>query len=108
MRLGLRLTLRPNGNKPAGRHAEDRPASGQDEDRSAPGQDEDQPATGQAGDQSPGTTPAPEPPGSEPPGGLAEDQTAELPAIALPGDVPALSHEEYLPPGARDTRAGIE
>jgi len=73
VRLGLRLTLRPNGNKHAGSRTED---------QSAARQGEGQPAVNQQ-DQQNGTS--------------AEEQTETFPAVSMPGDVPALSHEEYLP-----------
>jgi hypothetical protein len=77
VRLGLRLTLRQNGKKPAG---------SQTEDQSAARQGEAQPAADQPDDQQNATS--------------AEDRTESFPAISMPGDVPALSHEEYLPGGA--------
>ncbi len=49
MRLGLRLTGRQNGDKPAGSPTEDEPAVGQDNDQPAPDQDET--AAGQDNDQ---------------------------------------------------------
>ena len=79
MRLGLRLTLRPNGNKHAGSRTED---------QSAARQGEGQPAVNQQ-DQQNGTS--------------AEEQTETFPAVSMPGDVPALSHEEYLPSTALAT-----
>jgi len=79
VRLGLRLTLRPNGNKHAGSRTED---------QSAARQGEGQPAVNQQ-DQQNGTS--------------AEEQTETFPAVSMPGDVPALSHEEYLPSTALAT-----
>jgi len=80
VRLGLRLTLRQNGNKPAG---------SQTEDQSAVGQGEDQPAAIQPDDQQNATP--------------AEDQTESFPAVSMPGDVPTLAHEEYLPSASAGT-----
>jgi hypothetical protein len=121
VRLGLRLTLRQNGNKAAG---------SQTENQSAVGQGQRQPAVNQADDQQTGTTsgdqaelsrpdgdladtkadhqlsgagtddsspwPQDQAAGSWPPDSPADSQTESFPAVSMPEDVPALSHEEYL------------
>ena len=122
MRLGLRLTLRQNGNKPADSQTEDQPAVGQGQH---------QPAVNQADDQQTGTSsrdqaelsrpdgdladtkadhqffgaamddsspwPQDQPASSWSPDSPADSQTESFPAVSVPEDVPALSHEEYLP-----------
>src|SRR5215470_2871329 len=84
VRLGLRLTGRQNGDKPAGSQAEA---------QAAVGQDAENPAESQAGAAAEG---------------LSDDtltldvpivSTADGPAAYPAGDVPAVSHEEYLPGG---------
>ena len=117
MRLGLRLTLRQNGNKGAGRQAEGQPAPGQDQEQPAANQPEslpaDAPASGSWTREVPGGTWSEGPPaGSWSPDEPADSQTENIPAVSLPGDVPsgdvaapedvpAVSHEEYLPATAR-------
>ena len=83
MRLGLRLTLRQNGNKPAG---------SQTEDQSAAGRDDDQPGASQADG------------ASEQPG---DGQTESFPAVPADSDLPAVSHEEY-PPAGNESGAGAD
>jgi hypothetical protein len=122
VRLGLRRTLRQNGNKPA---------DSQTEDQSAVGQGQQQPAVNQADDQQTGTSsgnqaelsrpdsdladtkadhqfsvaatddsspwPQDQAASSWSPDSPADSQTESFPAVSMPEDVPALSHEEYLP-----------
>jgi hypothetical protein len=128
VRLGLRLTLRPNGNKPA---------DSQTEDQSAVGQGQQEPAVNQADDQQTGTSSGDQAELSRPDGDLADtkadhqfsgaatddsspwpqdqaasswspdspvdSQTESFPAVSMPEDVPALSHEEYLPSTSHTT-----
>src|SRR5579863_5523884 len=82
VRLGLRLTLWQNANKPAGSQTEDQPAASQDDD---------QPTASHA----PWTEEQP-----------AGSRTESFPAVSAGGDLPAISHEEYLPAGNRTGDGG--
>ena len=102
MRLGLRLTLRQNGNKPADGKPGDDSAANQGEDETtvsqAAGQPGDDPAQELHAGGEAAESPAPDPRAEDRP--LPDDQTIDLPAVPLPEDVPAVSHEEYVTPGS--------
>ena len=122
MRLGLRLTLRQNGNKPADSQTEDQPAVGQGQHQPAVNQADDQQTGTSSGDQAERSRPdgdladtkadhefsgavtddsspwpQDQPASSWSPDSPADRQTESFPAVSVPEDVPALSHEEYLP-----------
>ncbi len=92
MRLGLRLTLRQNGSKPAASQTEDQPAASQGEHPPAAEQADDQSTGTSAGDQTAVSQPDSDPAGT-PFSGAAADESSpwpqDPPAASWPEDPPA-------------------